>query len=242
MLSLFLKVVKHSKTVEDIVAELQSGKGDQEAFISKYRPFILKAVSSVSKKYITEHDDEYSIGLFAFHQAIEQYSYKKGKSFFAFAELLIKRDVIDFIRKEVRHNLVFLKEEQQEDDVFEMKMSLTEYLQEIENESRKEEILHFEKMLSQFHITLSELVKESPKHRDTREHIMRVVKIVLNEENMINELFKKKKLPLKQLEEKVEVSRKTLERHRKYIIAMCIIFMNDYLYIKEYIKGVLSGE
>lgn len=39
----------------------------------------------------------------------------------------------------------------------------------------------------------------------------------------MEELFQKKKLPLKHIEPRVRVSRKTLERHRKYIIAMCII-------------------
>lgn len=93
--------------IEDIVFNIQNNGGDKEAFIVQYQPFIRKSISSVCRRYITEQDDEYSIGLFAFNEAIEQYSYKKGKSFLAFANLLIKRDVIDYIRKESKHNLVF---------------------------------------------------------------------------------------------------------------------------------------
>ncbi|WP_342048700.1 RNA polymerase sigma-I factor [Bacillus sp. OTU530] len=242
MLSLLLRAIKPKRVTEEIVTRLQAGEGDKEAFLAQYQPFVRKVVSNVCKRYITEQDDEYSIGLFAFHQAIEKYSYEKGKSFFAFAELLIKRDVIDYIRKEVRHNLVFLKEEQEEENLIDMQGSLSEYLKEIENESRKEEIFHFQKVLDEFHISFSDLVRNSPKHHDTREHVIEISQIVVQDEQMLHELFQKKRVPLKQLESRVRVSRKTLERHRKYIIAMCIIFSNEYTYIKEYIKGWVNGE
>jgi len=60
--------------------------------------------------------------------------------------------------------------------------------------------------------------------------------MIVQEERLTEELFHKKRLPLKQLETKVRASRKTLERHRKYIIAMCIVLLNEYVYLKEYIK------
>ncbi len=132
--------------------------------------------------------------------------------------------------------LSFLKEDEQE-EMLEMQVSLTEYMKEIENGNRKEEILHFQSVLAEFKITFSELAKESPKHRDTREHLIEIVKMIIKEEEMMEELFRKKKLPLKHIEPRVRVSRKTLERHRKYIIAMCIIFANNYTYILDYIRG-----
>ena len=42
-----------------------------------------------------------------------------------------------------------------------MQVSLTEYMKEIENGNRKEEILHFQSVLAEFKITFSELAKES---------------------------------------------------------------------------------
>jgi len=36
-------------------------------------------------------------------------------------------------------------------------------------------------------------------------------------------------------------SRKTVERNRKYIIAMAIIITGDYVYLKDYLKGVLNS-
>ena len=49
--------------------------------------------------------------------------------------------------------------------------------------------------------------------------------------------MKTKQLPLKEIEALVEVSRKTLERHRKYMIAVVLLLNSDFVYIKEYVKG-----
>ena len=46
--------------------------------IDSYKPFIAKTVSSVCKRYIHESDDEFSIGLIAFNEAIQKYIPKKG--------------------------------------------------------------------------------------------------------------------------------------------------------------------
>ncbi|KFJ83940.1 RNA polymerase sigma factor sigI domain protein [Bacillus anthracis] len=81
-------------------------------------------------------------------------------------------------------------------------------MKEIENGNRKEEILHFQSVLADFKITFSELAKESPKHRDTREHLIEIVKVIIKEEEMMEELFRKKKLPLKHIEPRVRVSPK----------------------------------
>src|SRR5690625_6528731 len=74
-------------------------QGDSEILnhlLKAYQPFIAKCVSSVCKRYIDpEHDDEFSIGLSAFHSAIEIFSPVKGSSFLSFAKLVITRRVID---------------------------------------------------------------------------------------------------------------------------------------------------
>lgn len=46
-------------------------------------------------------------------------------------------------------------------------------------------------------------------------------------------------LPVKELESTMEVSRKTIERQRKYIIAVVLLLNSHFVYIKEYIKGEL---
>lgn len=64
-----------------------------------------------------------------------------------------------------------------------------------------------------------------------------VAKLLVENEELKEMLFTNKRLPIKQLEKMVDVSRKTIERNRKYIIAIALILSSDYVYMKDYIKG-----
>lgn len=57
----------------------------------------MKCASTVTHKYITKSDDEWSVVLSAFAQAIDNYNIGKG-SFYSFAELVIRRRLIDYVR------------------------------------------------------------------------------------------------------------------------------------------------
>ena len=74
-----------------------------EEFILQHELFILKCASSTTHSFVTKSDDEWSISLSAFTQAIEDYDSSKG-SFYSFAKLVIKRRLIDYIRSQSRHN------------------------------------------------------------------------------------------------------------------------------------------
>ena len=247
MLSLLFKIGKRKSTLEETVIEIQNGNQQlQNKLIEDYKPFIAKNVSAVCKRYINESDDEFSIGLIAFNEALEKYSKEKGSSFLSFGELLIKRRVIDYIRKEARvRNINFISngetDEEGAQSKLEASLSVDEYQRKVEQEQRKEEILHFHKVLQEFGLSFQELLEISPKHADARQNAIMVSKAVVENENLKVTLFEKKQLPIKQLESKVTVSRKTIERNRKYIIAMAIILTGDYVYLKDYLKGVLES-
>ncbi|MFB7138317.1 RNA polymerase sigma-I factor [Gottfriedia sp. NPDC056225] len=238
LLTIFQTLYKRKEKIEDIVLTIQqSSSKELDDFIIQYSPFISKTVSTICGRYITNQEDEYSIGLSAFHEAIKLYSYKKGASFLTFAKLIIKRELIDYFRKESKYQLLTLEQngsenihKQYDDHVY------SSYIKNFDEINRKEEIIHFSEMLKQFGITLETLVEVSPKHEDTREHIFSVVDIIASDEEMLAFLYKKKKLPMNKLETKVNISRKTLDKHRKYIIAMCIISVNDYIYLQNYLK------
>lgn len=73
-----------------------------ETLIKQCEFFILRTASDISKRYISNNDDEYSIALLAFVQAIEGYDIDKG-SFFSFAELLMKRRLVDYFRTQSKY-------------------------------------------------------------------------------------------------------------------------------------------
>lgn len=248
MLSLLFKLGKKKPTLEETVLQIQDGDTQlQNTLIDQYKPFVAKTVSSVCKRYIDEKDDEFSIGLIAFNEAIEKYSTEKGSSLLAFAELIIKRKVIDYIRKEARNaqtvNIDLQEHEEGEasQSKIEAELSVEEHQKLIEQEQRREEIAYFHKVLQEFGLSFSELMENSPKHMDARQNAIKVAQVLIEHDELKRMLFAKKQLPVKQLESLVSVSRKTIERNRKYIIAMTIILSGDYVYLKDYIRGVLQS-
>ncbi|WP_264736985.1 RNA polymerase sigma factor SigI [Cytobacillus firmus] len=246
MLSLLFMAKKRKRTLEETVELIQQGDTAlNNELIESYKPFIAKTVSSVCKRYIHESDDEFSIGLIAFNEAIQKYSPDKGSSLISFSEVLIKRRVIDYIRKQSKfQNLSFNGGSNLEDDdtgsAIEDELSIEEFRKKTDEELRKEEILQFTQILQEFDLTFSDLIEQSPKHADARKNAMTVAKILVENDELKNILYDKKKLPIKQLESYVSLSRKTIERNRKYIIAISLILTGDYIFLKDYIKGVLE--
>ncbi|MDP4163234.1 MAG: sigma factor, partial [Bacillota bacterium] len=119
MLSLLFITKKRKRTLEESVLLIQQGENAlRNELIDSYKPFIAKTVSGVCKRYIYETDDEFSIGLIAFNEAIDKYSSERGSSLLSFSEVLITRRVIDYIRKQARFQNIDLefKSEQQDDD------------------------------------------------------------------------------------------------------------------------------
>jgi RNA polymerase sigma factor len=64
---------------------------------------------------------------------------------------------------------------------------------------------------------------------------METAGIIARDKEMKLYLVTKKELPLKLLESKVSISRKTLERQRKYIIAITLILINEFEHLRGYI-------
>lgn len=233
--------------LEQLVLAAQNGDQDtQNYLLEKYKPFIATAVSEACKRYIdTEQDDEFSIGLLAFNEAIFAYSPKKGNSFLSFAKMVIKRRVIDYIRSNANNvKTVSLEanfhsdQDADKESILEYNASKERYEEEMIAKSRREEILAFRMKLSDYNLTLEELTEVSPKHRDARESAVRVARVLYNDPDLRKYVLRKKRLPLKKLVKKVDVSKKTLERNRKFILAIFIIFSEDYMYLKDYLKGL----
>lgn len=247
MLSLLFMAKKRKKTLEETVLKIQQGDLPLlNETIDSYKPFIAKTVSSVCKRFIHESDDEFSIGLIAFHEAIQKYSPERGSSLLSFAEVMIKRRVIDYIRKHSKNQSISMDfgSQNQDDDspslTIENEISIDDYQKKTESELRRQEIIQFQQILKEFDLSFQDLVEQSPKHADARKNAMEIAKILVDDEALQAYLIEKKRLPIKQLEDIVQVSRKTIERNRKYIMAISLILINDYVYLKDYIKGVLK--
>ena len=66
-------------------------------FVSKHKQFIINCAYRTTHKYITTSDDEWSIALVAFSNAVKSYDIHKG-AFLPYSELIMKRNLIDYYR------------------------------------------------------------------------------------------------------------------------------------------------
>jgi len=234
------------RTPEEVVADIQQGnEALRNDWIRQYQPFIAKTASRFGKRYIDpSRDEEFSIALSAFDEAIGSYSPDGGSSFLGFAGQVIQRRLIDYARKERRHltALPYSSLQPQEEEAgsvlakLEAKEALTEYSRERTAEERKDEIAALEAELTPYGVSFFDLTGQSPKHQDSRDMLLGIGARLAQNAVLFGMLVKKRQLPLKELSELEQVSRKTLERHRKYIIAVTLIAGGPYPILREYIR------
>ncbi|SES91191.1 sigma factor [Anaerobranca gottschalkii] len=202
-----------------------------EKFIVNYENFILKSASKVVKKYITQNDDEWSIALNGFYEAIKKYDQNKG-SFFSFAELVIQRKLIDYYRREKKNNLEVKYD--QIDNSF--------YLGIGENKEVERdicwEIEAISEVIKSYGFSFYDLVKISPKTKKTKGYCEEIIKYLLSNPILIEHIHKSKQLPIKVIEKNVKIPLKIIERYRKYIIAVVEIFSGEYQYLREYFPNI----
>ncbi|WP_154098048.1 RNA polymerase sigma-I factor [Bacillus coahuilensis] len=237
---------RKNRSLEETALLIQGGEDSLlDETLEAYKPFIKKVVSRVCKRYIHETDDEFSVGLWAFHEAIMKYDSNKGSSLLSFSDVIITRKVIDYIRKESKDqhlSLTALEKEDEKDQVFNPivdKLSIEHQKHQDQALARREEINEYTMILKEYGLTLKDVVKHSPKHEDARLNAFQIAQLIIEREELLGYLREKKRLPMKELEELASVSRKTIERNRKYIIAVTIILSEQFYYLRDYLKGRL---
>lgn len=230
-----------------IIRAVYAAKNDSEKadeLIRDYIPFIRAEASRCMSKACTEQDDEFSIAMIAFHEAILGYERGRG-AFLSYAAILIRSRIIDYQRKESRHrgNLslytaggadertTILDEVADERDPFAESDNL---------DATKQEIEELSYVMSEFGICFSDVAENSPKQLRTLEACAMAIRYAVENEQLLDQLLKTRKLPLAQLVRGSGVERKTLERHRKYLLAMLLIQTNGYEIIRGHLRHVLN--
>lgn len=226
----------------DILQKIKSGdRLLKDRFISDYQPFIIKSVSQIlNNKYIDiENSEEYSVGLIAFNEAIEKYDEAKKCSFKKFSYQVMQRRLIDYRRKADKVKVYpFSYFEGDETYHFEYKYLIEKNTDHIYNFEIREEFVSFVNKMKNFGITMDDLVKNMPKHRDSRKTCASIAKLIAEDDGLYDKFKAKKTIPFKDIAKYVEVSQRTVERNRKYIIALVLILKSDLDIIKNYIKNL----
>lgn len=95
--------------------------------------------------------------------------------------------------------------------------------------------MEFELCLKGFGISFSDVADNCPRQERTLRSCQRVLLEARRHPEYLDELIQTKKLPITALSKLSGVDKKTLERHRKYLIAVLLAFTNGY----EIIRGHL---
>lgn len=231
-----------------IIQRVYDAKDDMTAadsFISDYIPFIKAQVSKLMKRPVNiQQDDEYSVAMIAFHEAINGYSKTRG-TFLSYASLLMRNRIIDFWRKNNRHNQVISINAPTSNEDQTIEDSLTDDEDHEENlairEATKEEIIELSTQLRAFDVSLTDIADNSPKQERTLAACKRVVAYAKEDAELMKDFLRTKRLPLKKLTDGSKVARKTIERHRKYIIGLLLIYTNGYEIIRGHLAEVMKG-
>lgn len=241
----------NAETDERLAAARDGDAEAREALIRNYLPLVLRVASRACGRYLqVGRDEEVSVGLMAFNEAIDRYRPDSGAAFVSFAEMVIRRRLIDHFRRESARPETPLSEFEQEDDEgeiwspVEIRGALIDHRARSESQDRREEVLRYRDVLAGYGIGLEELVRLTPRHRDARERAIAVAREVARNVAWSDHLRRTKSLPLKAMErdEALGVSRKTLERQRKYIVAVALLFMEDLESLRAYVPEVAAAQ
>ncbi len=66
-------------TLEERIAAAKLDPSEMEALIQDYEPFVRATISKTLKKYIQSDDENLTIGMMGFHEAVVHYDLAKGK-------------------------------------------------------------------------------------------------------------------------------------------------------------------
>lgn len=227
---------EYSARPEDVIRRLRNGETQLRDFLLEYYwNYILSIVTRMIGRPAGS-TDEFSVGLQAFNEAIDRFDENKNVSFLYYAGLVINRRVIDYIRQHRRYKAEypFTYFEAKDDEnyldkvISEQPDLLTDRLE------IQEEILSFKKELLSFGITFDDLVRLAPKHLDTKLLCLSAAKRLSLSKDLSDQLNNEKKLPVRELMEAFHLNRKTVENHRKYIIALYLVLNSDMEIIKGY--------
>lgn len=220
----------------------------REELIRGHEQTILRTASSACHRYVNKSDDEWSIALCAFSKAVDVYTAEKG-DFLPFAQMLIKRDLIDYYRsqKNTLREVIVAPHVlegggEPEEDPSGVYLAVAKNSQEASDRSLRDEILAANELLSDYGFRFFDLTECSPQQDKTRKECAVAIRFMLTDSTLFAALEKTRKLPIKALAAASGVSRKTLDRYRKYIIMAVLILDGDYPQLAEYLKFVKEAQ
>lgn len=211
----------------------------RERLLETHQYFVQRVASSFCHRHLEwGRDEELSVGLLAFNEAIDRFNEEKEVPFLAYARQVIRTRLIDFQRQERRRAAHEVSLDFQVNSAPEGDVAWPAYNHEILVQERAAELAQYEQLLATFGLSLAELARVSPKHRDTRALLIGAARMLVGKPQLFGYLEEKKRLPVQELARLTGLSTKTIERGRKYIVAISLMlgYPEEFSYLNSYLK------
>ena len=230
---------------------LRIRQGDAEArndFLTAYAPLALSVAAKAVGRYVRlGEDEEASVALIALDEAARGFAPERG-AFVPFASQVVRRRIIDHLRREGRRAPEIPAgvgydpggaAEAGEEATPQLAAAVAEIAARghAEGEARRDELMSFRHDLAEYGLDLAALVRVAPQHHDAREGAKAVARVLAADPELRRYLQRRKQLPLRELADRSGLSRKSIERHRKYIVAVALILIGEYEHLSEYVAG-----
>ena len=233
-----------------------AAKTDSRAFdrLAEDASFMIRrAAARAVHHFITDSDEEWSVALLAFYEAVQSYREEMG-SFPGFACLVIRRRLIDWgKRNRAAQQEILLPPETmdsrtEEEAVSRLDVEIGERAAERsaaespEGTPLRDEIEALGQQLEAYGFSFFDLPACSPRAGKTKEACGRAVRTMLERNDLTDRMARTGTLPMKDLQKASGVSGKILERHRRYIITAVLILRGDYPGLSEYLRQIRTGK
>ena len=240
--------------MDDLQERVLAAKEDDALFtqlVEEHKAWILSCASRSAGHFVTDSDDEWSIALMAFSEAVQSYDAEKG-SFRSLASVVIRRRVTDYLRSEGKHGTEIVvmpgafEGELEEDDAHGVILhvqqrvaddSMAEAFDDSVSRAR-EEIAEMQDILHEYGFSFFDLAECSPKAEKTKKSCGQAIRTMIASAILMAKMRLKRLLPIRELSEQSGVVRKILDRHRRYIIAGSEILDGDFPILASYLRSV----
>ena len=221
----------------------RTNENDLNALVRENNSFILRCPSKTCKRFITESDDEYEVALVAFCEAVRAFDAGTG-GFRGFAALVIRRRLMDYFDSQSRRSneisagsAMSWDEDASAGVVAEVQQKLAQG-EGFAGQTIRDEIEALGDVLSDYGFSFFDIAEASPKAAKTKHCCARAVNWMLALAERILNMRKTRSLPVAAISKALEIARKIIERHRRYIIAATEILDGDYPHLAEYMDYI----
>lgn len=231
---------------KQFISRVYQAKTDQknaDQLIADYMPFIRSETAKFLKRTPAPSDDELSIAMFAFYEAINSYAEKRG-AFLNFAALQIKNRLIDNYRKERRNfgHISLDSPDEEQNTLLDTIPDMHDAYEEADvREATRLEIAELSAQMTKFGVSMHDVAENSPRQERTLKSCQIAIAYARSHPDILDGFLRTKRVPLAKLAKGAGVERKSLERHRRYLVAVLLICTNGYEILRGHIMQVLKG-